>query len=357
MGNLLAEFFGGTRRLLTGILVLLVAVYAYGFIIVNAYLWHFGITRLGFFHPPYIAAGLLFISFGIIAVLFVVPLLTLLISPLLELAHDLYLKKQNEKGKKYNQGTKSQTNQQDHTKRGVEGLFTYLYNAPTNVRPFFAGICIALAALTFFIIFPFLMSHASELVATLLGFAKVTPFPLAPELKSSLEIIVTLHGVAASFVLLLLNHRRQLGPIPLAVLASLATLMFLVVQTYTLLKVADKLYEELPVSAGGGQPANVILILKTEDEQLLEQLSIPYTALETPPTDTDDVSKTPRLFRTSTMQLIWQLNSGTEGAETSESLSTYVVRVCDICPAVEIRKALVHAMIHIAPGATVQEQP
>lgn len=315
IASLLAEILGSARRLTATIVVLIVAIYVSGFIIVNAYLWKFGIARLEFFQPPFLAAGLLFVFIGIVATLFILPLIVPMVSPLLELAHSLY-----------------------ESKQGVKGLWLTIGLAVT---------CTILATGVFAVGLFLLEVGASEFVAILLGLTTGLPLPVPSDVRSSLEIIMRLHGIASSMVLLLLNHQRSLGPVPRSVAIWLAGATFLFVQIYTLLTFSGNLYERLPVSFGGGRPAQVIFLIEPKNVQKLKELDIPFLSENTSATNADQLMQLQsELSRTQELQLIWQLGSETTEAETVDSLSTYVVRTCERCRAVEIRKALVYGIIH-----------
>ncbi len=333
--NLLAEILGGARRLAGSILILIVAVYVSGFIIVNAYLWKFGIARLELFQPPFVATGLLFVFMEVVAALFVLPLIALT-AWLFEFAHAAYYGERN--GKR-------------HQKDGqAKQLTRYLSHQPQWIRRLLVVVCLALGVVVYVIVFPLLGWGAMLFVTASLDFATGAPLNLSFELKSSLEIIAKLHGIAASLILLLAYHRRRLGFVSLSIAIALTGLAFLFVQTYTLLSMADGLYEQLPVSFGGGRPARVLFLIdsNSKNEQLLKELEIPF---DSPATDVGGLLKTKELL------LIWQLTSGATDAETIGSLSTYVVRSCETCRAVEFPKALVQGAIHIQREGQTEEQP
>jgi hypothetical protein len=147
-----------------------------------------------------------------------------------------------------------------------------------------------------------------------------------------------LQGLAFLSILLLINHRAHFGRVSLSVATAIAGLIFIAVQAYTLPKFADTLYEQLPVSFGGGKPARVVFFIKAQRQQLAQELGIVF--------DSTSSNNAEIVLKTEEMQLIWQA-SNDAGIET-----TYLVRPCksdEICKGrfFEIPKALVEGVEYV----------
>lgn len=299
IANLLAEFFGRARHAVAVILVLIAAIYVSGFIIVNAYLWKFGIARIEFFRPPFIAAGLLFVLIGISATLFMLPLFTL-ISRLLELARKTY---------------------------------------DSLASPAVLLVYVGLAVLAVGGIF-LLELVASWFMATLLAFATgALPSPIS-EFRHLLDPILRLHGTSALFVLLLLHHRAKLHDYSKPIALWLVATTFLFVQTYTLLTIANDLYAKLPPSFGGGLPMRVVFLAEQGNTQLLEEMGIEFeNLLEAIEGNRHSDSA---LLRTRKIQLIW--------AVSGDDSPTFIVMPCtfpDECQPIEFRKDLIRGVVYL----------
>jgi hypothetical protein len=83
--GIVANLLEGTRGLAQLILFLFAAVYVPGAIIVNAFLWDFGVARIEFFQPDLLGAGILFATLGGVGIIAAIPV-SVVVSRLLRLA-------------------------------------------------------------------------------------------------------------------------------------------------------------------------------------------------------------------------------------------------------------------------------
>lgn len=337
ISNLFAEFLSNARRLTSIALTSTAIVYVSGFIIVNAYLWDFGIARVELLQPTYIAAGILFTLIEIVTALFTLPLLSL-ISLLLRRAHELW-----------NPTAQSETFI-DSTSQSVSQFGNRLLgNWPQHwlislIRAFtsLSQLYVLLAALASIAGIYLLEFGASWFIATLLVFATGTVRLSLLEFQNLLGPITRLQGISTLFILLLINYRRRLGRSiqPIATWITATTLLF--VQVYTLLTIANDLYTKLPVSFGGGQPMEVQFLIEQDKAQWLTGMGISFDEL---PTMSNSLQTTPKLLKTEKLQMIWVLND--------DKSSTYVVMPCpfpqECQPTIEISKGTVHSVIHLFP--------
>ncbi len=337
--NLIAELFVNTRRLTSAILILLGSVYIAGFVIVNAYLWTYGVAKVELFRPAFISAGVLFIIIGLTAGLWTTALMALFVALWLTAAA---------------RATQSYPPDERHR---LEAILTRYLAADVQHRAMVGSIAKALfafgcliAAWVFFAAgYSVIIAVASRFTALLLDLATGTQL-IAPEssLYRGLEVIVRLHGISAALIFLVVTYQRHLGTVPLALMRAFVALAFLFVQIYTLLAMADELYEDLPVSIGGGEPTRIEFLVERRHEPLLNNLGIGLTETRAGTNSEADILKTDPLL------MIWQLNSGPVVDTTTDSLDTFVVRkpcieeqgtvICQ--PAVEIRKSVIQSVIY-----------
>jgi hypothetical protein len=270
--GLLTELFGGARKLTGAIVTLGVAIYVCGFIIVNAHLAKLGVARIELFQPPFIAAGLLFVFVAITAILFILPLLSV-ISLLLDLTNAAWQMGQDEIGE-----NAVHINPVGDRERWLYSswLLPVLRLLHRRFR-YLEWICLAFAVIAFVVGIYLLEWLASWLTAILFGFAEEVTMqhPRVALFQGALQPILRLHGISAMSVLLLLNYRNKLGELVQPFTIGLVAVSFLFVQAYNLFGLANELYVQLPISIGGGKPIIVQFLVEENKVQLLEAMGVP----------------------------------------------------------------------------------
>lgn len=352
--NLLAEIFGGARRLTGAILALIVSIYISGFVIVTLYLWKFGIARIEPLQPMIIATGLSYLLFGAGAVL--AALMTVSVtSSLLEAADEIW------------------ATRFDNKKRSSSLFWTWLRGHDSKFLNS-EWVYLALAVIVFAGSIHLSGWIASWAIAVLFGFGSRAGISdeLTQILQASLEPIIRIYGVSVALVLLLFNCRNKLGTSLRLIATSIITAIFLFAQVYALLKIADRqVYDNLPISFGGGQLIKVRFLVEEDEVRLLEAMGVPMvdSPVETamlPQGDSGLIAgkascklkdtevactlnlsgdTNSRLFLTEPVSLIWLLSG--------DNSLTYTIEVpCKENPcsrAATFDKALVVGLLYLSP--------
>jgi len=212
----------GTKITTIILLALVLAVYLSGFVIVNAYLSKYHIRQVDLFQSAFISAGLLFGIINLIAAIVAIfpayALTGLLVS-------------------------------------GVPSYKLLLYT---------------IATLGIVIFFEYLVG---QLTSLMLGFAsRGFDMKLFYQIVEPITLIVIVNGIAVFLISLCLWNINKLLPSFQALTFLLACVLFFFVETNSLLKFADDVYELIPVTAGGGQQQNVILLVDLENAKSMDSI-------------------------------------------------------------------------------------
>lgn len=303
--------------------MLFAAVYVSGFIIVNNYLWQFRITHLEFFQPPFVAAGLLFVIVEIIAGLIALPVVFFCVS-LIDLSETIYFGHEHE------------------LRSTVES--PSIYQKALSYFVLISGVLFFWALLR-----PFEAS-GTLIVNKLLGFSTGLE-GLDPNSYRILETMMLVQGVSTSLILTTSIVWKKINRLVVILALTLASLIFIFVQIYTLLQFSSNLYKDLPIAFGGGKPNTVILLIQADKLtiDLLDSVGLPvedFLANEDMEIDTGV-----KLIQTQPVELIWQV-SNDQFNSSNDSLSTYILRYCQEdsqqCSVIELRRSIVHGMIHVS---------
>jgi len=295
------EFLESGPKLTTIIvLTLILVVYVSGFVIVNTYLSKYHIRQIDLFQPAFIAAGLFyaFINFVSMVIAFSA---SYVVSN--HLPHDIK----------------------------AHSLIFYLLIAILSV-----------------IIFEFI---AGKLTALIMEFARREASNVFfQEVSETTTKIMLLLGLSFFATSLLLHVINKLTAIFQASTFLIACILFLFVQSYSLLTVANNIYEQLPITLGGGQPQNVLLLFDVTNAHYLDSIDDNFD--EGPDLLIDSSIVPPNLnsakrIPTKPLSLFWQLSGASIKGESSDHAYYVRPKNCNTCPILRIPEDNVYGIIYL----------
>jgi flagellar basal body-associated protein FliL len=279
-------------------LVVSLAVYLSGYIIVNAYLSEYYIRQTQILHTSYISAGVLFIFINLIAALFALPISNLF-SWLFKNGEELMVK-----------------NSEDSTKR------------------VFLWIVIPLAGLIIMIFVVWVTGVSAGFTTSyFLGLSSRSD---TAELSSKIiNHLLQMYWLLISVYLLVggvivFQGRLTKAAGTLTILISLSVITFGFMQYYSLLIFAGRIYAELPVTIGGGQSQHVRIFMEKENAERYNDLFKAYGFEMFP-----NLNNVGKITASSELELIWQVGPNKPSEETFTGYAVYPLS-CGKCPVIVI---------------------